>query len=81
MPINLAVLAVGQRLLPRRPCGLIADRLSIQKATAANGKSFITVVSVKRLGGPGVAIVRQQNGAAPRLTKILMSIPLGFSLS
>ena len=56
-PTNFAVLVVGRlRARPKR-FGLIDDRRSILMITDANGKNFISVVSVTLPGGPGVRIV------------------------
>jgi hypothetical protein len=60
MPLGFAVLNVDSPLVKPKQCGLIADRLFIQKTINANGKSFINVIA-KQLGGLGATIAHRQN--------------------
>lgn len=62
--MSLAAPGAGPLQPQPKQFGLIADRPSTLKPTSANGKSFITVVNAKQLGGPGVAIAPPLTGAA-----------------
>lgn len=58
MLASLAVLSVARHPWKPNECGLIGDRLYLQKIIGANGKNFISV-SVGRLGGLGAPIAPQ----------------------
>ena len=61
MPISFAAPIAEPAVNKPKRSGLIGDRLCTVKVIAANGKSFITAVNVKPLGGLGAAIGHRQS--------------------
>jgi len=71
MLMSLAAPGAGPLQPQPKRFGLIADRPSTLKPISANGKSSITVVNAKRLGGLGAAIALPLTGAAAPPTKLM----------
>lgn len=69
MPMHLVVLVAVQRQQKPKLYGSTAAHRFTPKTIGGNGRSFITAVTVKLLGGLGAAIAPRPNGVVNCQTK------------